>query len=311
MTENMALWETLGKTDPAHTKGFKRAGGFSGTALKPMWVWQCLTRHFGPCGTGWGMEKPSYDTVPGHNGEILVFCTVEAWYLSDGERKVVFGEGGDKVVTYIKANEQYNRPERWENDDEAFKKAFTDALMNAFKFVGVGADIHMGLFDDNKYVQQVREEFAQQAQAEQPPAHGDEPAAREKLDGKHKSKSTLKAALKAIFEKVRVAQSLRELEAIELEFNPDLMQCQRYLPLWWNGDPDNGSRGWVGMISDRRHVLGIIESMLACDTKQAMQNWLTQAGDQVDALDDIGRREFEAAWSAREAEIEKMDLVAA
>lgn len=163
---NDVLWLKLGKTDPAHTKGFKRSGGFSGTALKPMWVWQRLTEEFGSCGKGWGMERPSFETVAGENREVLVYCTVAGWYLDDnGDRCPVFGVGGDKAVTYIKANEQYNRPERWENDDEAFKKAFTDALMNAFKFIGVGADIHMGLFDDSKYVAEVRREFQSDAPA--------------------------------------------------------------------------------------------------------------------------------------------------
>lgn len=165
MTANTELWDKLGKTDPAHTKGFKRAGGFSGTAIKPMWSYRRLTEEFGPCGTGWGVEKPEYTVVQGNNGEVLVYCTVSGWYMADGEKKHVWGVGGDKVVTHIKANEQYNRPERWENDDEAFKKAFTDALTNAFKFIGVGADVHMGMFDDNKYVNTIEREFAEEAQA--------------------------------------------------------------------------------------------------------------------------------------------------
>lgn len=164
MTENTALWDKLGKTDPAHTKKFKRAGGFEGTAIKPMWSYRRLTEEFGPCGTGWGVEKPDYNVVPGHNGEILVYCTVSGWYLSGDEKKYVYGVGGDKVVTHIKANEQHKRPERWENDDEAFKKAFTDALTNAFKFIGVGADVHMGMFDDNKYVNAVAHEFQEEAE---------------------------------------------------------------------------------------------------------------------------------------------------
>lgn len=152
------LWETLSRTDPKHTKGFSRAGGFKGTAIKPMWVWQRLTELFGPCGTGWGFNKPEFQVVPGDNKEVLVYCTVCAWHGDKANE--LWGVGGDKAVSHIKANPQYNRPERWENDDEAFKKAFTDALMNAFKFLGVAADVHMGLFDDNKYVQAMREEFA-------------------------------------------------------------------------------------------------------------------------------------------------------
>ena len=50
------------------------------------------------------------------------------------------------------------------NDDEAFKKAFTDAVMNAFKFIGVAADVHMGLFDDSKYVAEQKAEFGQSGQ---------------------------------------------------------------------------------------------------------------------------------------------------
>jgi hypothetical protein len=155
-----AIWDSLGKTDPANTKSFKRAGGFSGTAVKPMWVLRRLTEEFGACGFGWGVNEPSFQVVPGDNREMLVYCTVSGWHGSKGN--VVWGVGGDKIVTHIKANEQYNRPERWENDDEAFKKAFTDAIMNAFKFIGVAADVHMGRFDDNKYVQEAKEVFADQ-----------------------------------------------------------------------------------------------------------------------------------------------------
>lgn len=146
---NDALWLKLGKTDPAHTKGFKRSGGFSGTALKPMWVWQRLTEEFGPCGTGWGFGEPTFQVVPTAT-EILVYCTVSAWHGKPDN--VLFGVGGDKALTVNKYGPS--------SDDEAFKKAFTDALMNAFKFIGVGADIHMGLFDDSKYVAAMEREFS-------------------------------------------------------------------------------------------------------------------------------------------------------
>ena len=48
------------------------------------------------------------------------------------------------------------------------KAAYTDAILlsNAMKMIGVGADVHMGLFDDNKYVQAVADEFRDEAEAE-------------------------------------------------------------------------------------------------------------------------------------------------
>lgn len=147
---NMKIWDALSKTDPAHTKGFKRAGGFSGTALKPMWMVKRLTEQFGPIGEGWGMNEPQFNVVNGADGEVLVYCTVTCWHTD--KVNTFCGVGGDKVISKNKHG--------LFSDDEAFKKAFTDAVGNAFKFVGVGADIHMGQFDDSKYVQQMEKEFA-------------------------------------------------------------------------------------------------------------------------------------------------------
>jgi hypothetical protein len=36
--QNLAIWDKLGKTDPEHTKRFARAGGFKGTAIKPIYT---------------------------------------------------------------------------------------------------------------------------------------------------------------------------------------------------------------------------------------------------------------------------------
>ena len=141
MTDNLALWNKLKRVPTEHLKGFKRQGGFSGTAIKPIWTVQKMTEEFGPCGTGWGVEVPSFSVQPAGN-EILVYCTAVVWY---GEpRKLLVGVGGDKILSVGKYGPS--------TDDEAFKKAFTDAVSNALKFIGTGADVHMGLFDGSKYV---------------------------------------------------------------------------------------------------------------------------------------------------------------
>lgn len=223
------LWDTLGKTDPAHTKRFKRAGGFQGTAMKPMWVWRRLTEQFGPCGRGWGMEEPSFQVVPGHNNEVLVFCTVRGWHGTASSPHHVYGVGGDKVVTHIKANEQYKRPERWENDDEAFKKAFTDALMNAFKFVGVGADVHMGMFDDNKYVRQMEQEFAPEPD---PPAKAKAPP----LQGPIKTRAALRNACGEFVRELHACGDADMLAALITENLALIEQVKTEAPFFWDGD---------------------------------------------------------------------------
>lgn len=160
---NLDIWNTLGRTDPDQTKQFQRGGGFKGTAVKPIYTTQKMTETFGPAGIGWGVTEPQFQVVPGDNKEVLVYCWLSLWIERDGKRsELIPGVGGDKVVSHIKANPQYNRPERWENDDEAFKKAFTDAIGNAMKHLGMSADVHMGLFDDSKYVAQRRREEAEE-----------------------------------------------------------------------------------------------------------------------------------------------------
>jgi hypothetical protein len=144
------LWDRLGKTDPKHTKPFKRSGGFSGTSIKPIYSYRRMTEEFGPCGEGWGINEPTFHVVTGSEGEVLVFCTASIWYGT--KDKIVFGVGGDKVVV--------KQSSGLRGDDEAFKKAFTDGVTNALKLIGVGADVHMGLFDDDKYVNTLMQEIA-------------------------------------------------------------------------------------------------------------------------------------------------------
>jgi len=140
-----AIWDDLKRVPPEQLKGFKRGGGFSGTAIKPMWTIHRMTEVFGACGVGWGMDKPEFQVVTASN-ETLVYCTVGVWFnVKDKVSAVVYGVGGDKVVA-MRSSGAFT-------DDEAFKKAYTDALTNALKHIGAGADVHMGLWDGNKYIE--------------------------------------------------------------------------------------------------------------------------------------------------------------
>ena len=166
-SNNLAIWDRLGRTDPSHTKGFSRAGGFKGTAIKPIYTEHKMTEVFGPAGKGWGMGEPTFQVVPGNDGQVAVFCTVSLWWcepvaangvaLLPINPRTVYGVGGDMVVV--------KQSSGLRTDDEAFKKAFTDAVGNAMKHLGMSADVHMGRFDDSKYVSEVRAELAEQSAA--------------------------------------------------------------------------------------------------------------------------------------------------
>lgn len=163
MTDNLAIWNKLGRTDPDQTKTFQRGGGFKGTAIKPIYTEQKMTEVFGPCGICWGFTEPRFELVPASDGQTAVYCWLSLWYIHEGVRsEPIPGVGGDFVVVKQRDGLRTN--------DEAFKAAFTDAIGNAMKHLGMSADVHMGLFDDSKYVRSLRED--------KEPAAGSIPASR-------------------------------------------------------------------------------------------------------------------------------------
>ncbi|WP_207538757.1 hypothetical protein [Sabulicella rubraurantiaca] len=187
--DTMLLWSREEPTDPKYTKPFTRSGGFRGTAINATYVRKRLTHAFGPVGLGWGVEVLADDVVPGApvidgSGRVLGQESVQRmrirfWYHPAGCRQ---GEDGALVpvgpraqseqvgqTTYVSWRRGKNgEAGRFETDEEAWKKSLTDALTKAASEVGIGADVHLGRFDDVKYV----EARNQDAEAEQVAAEG-------------------------------------------------------------------------------------------------------------------------------------------
>jgi hypothetical protein len=136
---NTALWDSVFATDPKQTKGFKRAGGFSGTAIKPLYLIHKATALWGSMGEAWGAETAEH-IISGN----MVFIKARLWYPGKVGKSWVEHWGGDVLV---KESKDGGRP-----NDEAFKMAFTDAIGKCLVQLGFSADVHMGMFDDSKYV---------------------------------------------------------------------------------------------------------------------------------------------------------------
>ena len=144
---NIALWESVEKTDPSHTKEFKRGGGFSGTAIKPLYTIKRATEIFGLVGTGWGWHELENKVIGG------VWCSkVLVWYMHDNKRGEI-EQWGQTLMQGTNKNGAFV-------DEEAPKKAITDAVAKCLSYLGFSADIHMGRFDDSKYVEELKKEFA-------------------------------------------------------------------------------------------------------------------------------------------------------
>lgn len=168
MNANTSLWQAVEKTDPSFTKQFSRGGGFKGTATNATYLARKATEQFGPCGTGWGVHVLDEQIIEG--APLLVDGVVVAhekihkvlarlWYMRDGQRGEVEQFGQTQIVGKNK-NGFYT-------DEEAPKKSLTDAMSKCLSLLGFSADIHLGLYDDNKYVATLQAEFAPRVSDEQ------------------------------------------------------------------------------------------------------------------------------------------------
>lgn len=144
MTDTMKLWDAVSKTNPANTKAVNQRGGF--TAINANSQIMEATRQFGPIGVGWG-----YDAGDPIFHDNLMFVQVALWH---GERANRFGP--------MLGCEEW-KDGKGRLDSDAGKKATTDAITKLLSQLGFNADVFLGLYDDQKYVDQVRSEFAANA----------------------------------------------------------------------------------------------------------------------------------------------------
>ena len=144
--KNMQIWDFLSKTNPKFTKPFSKFGGKTLTTIDPHYQIQMMTNTFGPVGKGWSYQV-EYKYL-----DKLVFAEVSIQYFLDN-KWYAFGPVSS-VQSLAKKNGGL--------DDEAPKKAMTDAMTKAFSHLGMSADVFLGMFENNKYVEDLKKEFSQQ-----------------------------------------------------------------------------------------------------------------------------------------------------
>ena len=139
---NTELWDSVEKTDPKFTKKVNQRGGF--TAIGAQYQVRKATESFGPFGIGWGVKDESFKRYE-DTGLVLYQGTL--WQ-----------KHGDAVGTVpIHSSIKYHHNNRV--DDDFAKKVATDALTKGLSKLGFNADVFMGLFDDNKYVNALKKRF--------------------------------------------------------------------------------------------------------------------------------------------------------
>lgn len=139
-TNNLRIFNQ-GRAVPNSAKKIIDGGNLKGfTDINPVWRIEKLTEIFGPCGEGWYFDKIKEETKDINNGSVLYFVDINLFYkMENGDwSKPVFGTGGATLVT----TKVYNGQIAYYLDDDAKKKAVTDALSVACKELGIGADVY-------------------------------------------------------------------------------------------------------------------------------------------------------------------------
>ena len=151
---NLDLWDRVSKTNPDHTK---KAGRF--TAIDAYQQIRTATAEFGPVGEGWGWQVQSEQVIDGHaivrirfwwmqgdgDGHAGPYGIRHVHHLTHGRRVGYYEEYGTAIISRMK--------------DEAFKSALTDAITKALSRLGFNADVFLGKFDSNKYVEERKREI--------------------------------------------------------------------------------------------------------------------------------------------------------
>lgn len=149
-TDNLSLWRAVEKTDPAWTKGFSGRGGFKGTAVSAMYLIHKATAQWGPMGGAWGVKIVAEKLLRGAplldaKGQVIGNETIHQVQID------LFYPGGS-VPAFGQTQLVTRRKDGFFTDEDAPKKSLTDALTKALSWLGFAADVHMGRFDDQKYV---------------------------------------------------------------------------------------------------------------------------------------------------------------
>ena len=204
-TTNMRIWEQVQTTDTRFAKNAE-VGGQKITSLNGTAMVMKATEMFGPVGIGWGWKVLEERFDDGHEvfagegdkriclgREIGHTVKIQLWFMQDGQR----GE----VEQYGCTRYQYKTKYGMTTDGEAPKKSLTDAIKKALSMLGFSADVFLGMFDDQNYVQQLQAEQAIE-QAEDREAEI-ERQKQERLD-----------FIKGTVDAMKGAQSFRELKKI-------------------------------------------------------------------------------------------------
>ncbi len=135
--DNSRLYEAL-RHVPEEAKKLIQEGRLKGkTDVNAMWRIKRMTEIFGPIGQGWKVEIKQKWLESADNDNVAAFVDIDLYYKdpqTDEWNGPIPGTGGN----IFKRRESSGRIYM---DDDCYKKALTDAISIACKFLGLAADV--------------------------------------------------------------------------------------------------------------------------------------------------------------------------
>jgi hypothetical protein len=140
-----------------------------------------------------------------------------------------------------------------------------------------------------------------------------EPAAREKLDGPHTSKTALKAAITKVVRAIEKCETLEAIDKVKTDNKRSINQARRDWPELIDGDPNCAEDiGLKGTIEKRRAELSVSTAyrflasiVQECPTKADLESLLDEYASKIEELDGEESRLFELAYNNREIALAK------
>lgn len=153
--DNLELWMKVEQTDPTQTKPVTFGRKF--TSIDAMYQIKTATSYWGPYGGRWKLSQIQHNWIQLANDGLMAVGKAVFRYPKSINNVVEWNEFELSSAIMIQHRDKDNK---LKVDDDFAKKLETDILTKALSKVGFNADVFMGMYDDNKYVAKMREQFS-------------------------------------------------------------------------------------------------------------------------------------------------------
>jgi len=208
--DNLNFWNSVEKTDPSKTKNAK-LGAMNITAINAISQIKEATNKWGMYGSTWGLYDITREFIDVGETKLCLASAVFKYPDNNSERK--FPVNSSIKVSY-KTSKGHLKV-----DDDFMKKIDTDMTTKALSKLGFNADVFMGYYDDNKYVNQMKEEFGLKKQST---PQSEAPKTKKKVTDIAKIKTVLDSVNRNKgLKQLREQFELTEVQITELGISPE------------------------------------------------------------------------------------------